>query len=94
MAHPDPTNSTSFFTVTSRQEALHVKDWTEAGCLPHPEEQTAYSRQRLTSPHTVALVDFDGDCLSDLFMTVQDINTGKIFYEIYVRREVENSAVT
>ena len=27
-------------------------------------------------------------------MTVQDINTGKIFYEIYVRREVENDSTT
>lgn len=26
----------------------------------------------LTTPHSVSLVDFDGDCLSDLFLTVQD----------------------
>ena len=24
----------------------------------------------LTTPHSVSMVDFDGDCLSDLFMTV------------------------
>jgi hypothetical protein len=24
----------------------------------------------LTTPHSVSMIDFDGDCLSDLFMTV------------------------
>ena len=24
----------------------------------------------LTTPHSVSMVDFDGDCLSDLFLTV------------------------
>jgi hypothetical protein len=33
------------------------------------------------------MIDFDGDCLSDLFMTVTDSTTGKSYYEIYLRRE-------
>jgi len=42
----------------------------------------------LTTPHSVSMVDFDGDCLSDLFMTVQEQdNPSKKYYEIYLRRE-------
>ena len=41
----------------------------------------------LTSPHSVSMVDFDGDCLDDLFITVQDEQRSKAYYEIYVRRE-------
>lgn len=38
-------------------------------------------------PHSGSLIDLDGDCLSDLFLTVKDVSTGKQFYEIYLRRE-------
>jgi hypothetical protein len=38
-------------------------------------------------PHSSSLIDLDGDCLSDLFLTVKDVSTGKYFYEIYLRRE-------
>jgi len=31
----------------------------------------------MTSPHSTTLVDLDGDCISDLFMTVQDKKTGE-----------------
>ena len=42
----------------------------------------------LTTPHSVSMVDFDGDCMSDLFMTVQEENNpNKKYYEIYQRRE-------
>ena len=42
----------------------------------------------LTTPHSVSMVDFDGDCLADLFITVQDQERpSKKFYEIYLRRE-------
>ena len=42
----------------------------------------------LTTPHSVSMIDFDGDCLSDLFMTVQEQdNPSKKYYEIYLRRE-------
>lgn len=33
------------------------------------------------------MIDLDGDCLSDLFLTVKDVSTGKYYYEIYLRRE-------
>lgn len=45
----------------------------------------------MTSPHSTTLVDLDGDCISDLFMTVKDKATGKQFYEIYLRRERADS---
>jgi predicted PilT family ATPase len=38
-------------------------------------------------PHTSSLIDLDGDCLSDLFLTVKDVSTGNYYYEIYLRRE-------
>jgi hypothetical protein len=46
-----------------------------------------HSAKEITSPHSTTLVDLDGDCISDLFMTVKDKHTGEEFYEIYLRRE-------
>ena len=49
----------------------------------------------LTTPHSVSFLDFDGDCLSDLFITVQDPqNPKKKYYEIYLRREQIQSKET
>lgn len=46
----------------------------------------------LTSPHTVSRPDFDGDCMADLFLTIQDENDpSKKYYEIYLRREEVNN---
>lgn len=42
-------------------------------------------------PHSSSLIDFDGDCLSDLFITVTDQATNKQYYEIYLRREHESN---
>ena len=42
----------------------------------------------LTTPLSVSMIDFDGDCLSDLFLTIQDDdNPSKKYYEIYTRQE-------
>jgi hypothetical protein len=42
----------------------------------------------LTTPHSVSMPDFDGDCMSDLFLTIQDEHDpSKKIYEIYIRRE-------
>ena len=57
-------------------------DSPDSECIQKPIEN-----KRLTVPHSTALIDFDGDCMSDLFVTVQDLTTGKKFYEIYLRRE-------
>ena len=43
-----------------------MKEETE-GCL----NKKSTSR-RLTTPHSVSMIDFDGDCMSDLFLTVND----------------------
>lgn len=64
---------------------MTVKDETE-GCL-----QRKSGKRKLTTPHSSALIDFDGDCLSDLFITIIDQASGKAYYEIYIRREKETN---
>lgn len=56
-----------------------VTDETE-GCISRKLPQS-----RLTQPHSSSLIDLDGDCISDLFLTVTDGKTS--YYEIYLRRE-------
>jgi len=58
-----------------------VKDETE-GCISR-----VLPKISLSKPHFSSLIDLDGDCVSDLFLTVEDISTGTHFYEIYLRRE-------
>lgn len=65
--------------------ALLVTDETE-GCL---QRRSGSGKRRLSTPHSTSLIDLDGDCLSDLFLTVTDQQTGKSYYEIYHRREKE-----
>lgn len=62
-----------------------VTDETE-GCLSRGIKE---GYRKLSIPHTAAQIDFDGDCLSDLFLTVVDSSTGKTYYEIFLRREKE-----
>ena len=40
------------------------------------------------------MIDFDGDCVSDLFITVTEPSTGKTYYELYLRRELEEDEMT
>jgi hypothetical protein len=47
-----------------------VRDETE-GCI-----SKSLAKQKLTTPHSASLIDLDGDCLSDLFLTVEDPSTG------------------
>jgi hypothetical protein len=70
------------FEIRDFASSMLVQDQTE-GCLYQSKEQMA--AKKLTTPHSVTLVDFDGDCISDLFVTVED--KGKKYYEIYLRRE-------
>jgi hypothetical protein len=78
------TDPAAFYTTTF-EHALLVRS-TDYGCIAKPIEN-----KRLTVPHSTALVDFDGDCMADLFVTVQDLTTGKKFYEIYLRREISET---
>ena len=64
---------------------MRVQD-AEEGCI-----SSDMSHKRLTIPHSTAMIDFDGDCMADLFMTVQDVSTGRKYYEIYLRREHSES---
>ena len=47
----------------------------ETALLVRSEEEGCLAKQidnkRLTVPHSIGLVDFDGDCLADLFVTAQ-----------------------
>ena len=76
------------FYTTSFEQALLVREATgnEEGCI-----QKTIENKRMTVPHSTALVDFDGDCMADLFVTVQDLTTGKKYYEMYLRREKSES---
>ena len=51
----------------------------ETGCI------TPFSSKALSTPHSSAMVDFDGDCMVDLFVTIQ--SGGRTYYETYLRRE-------
>ena len=73
------------FLIRDFDQAMLVTDETE-GCLQRSSSQGV---KKLSIPHTAAQIDFDGDCLSDLFITVQDTTSGKTYYEIYLRRELE-----
>ena len=75
----------SEFIIKDFETSMLVIDETE-GCL---QRGTNFGSRKLSTPHTAAQIDFDGDCLSDLFLTVVDSLTGKTFYEIYHRREQE-----
>ena len=45
----------------------------------------------LSTPHSVSMVDLDGDCIADLFLTlVDEANPERKFFEIFLRREYEN----
>ena len=43
-----------------------VLDETE-GCL-----QKKIGKRKLSTPHSTSMIDIDGDCMSDLFLTVTD----------------------
>jgi integrin alpha FG-GAP repeat containing protein 1 len=79
----------AFQVVMVGEETFVIKDFAAAIPLAKPEPgcMTPVASNRLTSPHSVSMIDFDGDCMSDLFVTVQDSNSGAKFYEIWLRRE-------
>ena len=57
--------------------------------------QSMIENPELTTPHSAAMLDFDGDCMADLFLTVQDgENPSKKYYEVYLRREQHQKADT
>jgi len=58
------------------------------GCLARGGKKSRI----LSTPHSASLIDLDGDCMSDLFLTVYDPTSGRNYYEIYIRREKEEEA--
>lgn len=82
----------AFQAVSGTDETIIVRDFESAIQMAKPEPgclTRSSSSVRLTSPHSAALIDIDGDCMSDLFLTVEDTSSGRKFYEIWLRREVQ-----
>ena len=67
------------------ETSMNVMDETE-GCLSRKS-----GPRKLTNPHSASLIDFDGDCMADLFITIVDQTSGKSYYEIYLRREKDTN---
>jgi hypothetical protein len=53
-------------TISDFDSSMLVQDETE-GCLSRKT-----GTKKLSQPHSTSLIDLDGDCMSDLFMTVTD----------------------
>jgi hypothetical protein len=58
---------------------------TDDGCL------TPDSGRRLAHPHSNAFIDFNGDCIADLFLTTVD-SSGYSWYEIYTQTFVNEGS--
>ena len=69
--------------VVSFNEAIVGSEYSEPGCL------SPLASKSLTTPHATAMIDYDGDCMTDLFVTVR--SGGVSYYEIYLRRERSES---
>lgn len=58
-----------------------------------PECLTPVPTSVLSTPHSAAFFDIDGDCMPDLFLTKQndyaDGQTNNTVYEIYIQRMVD-----
>jgi integrin alpha FG-GAP repeat containing protein 1 len=80
----------AFQTASGSEETFVTRSFDQAIPMDKPEQDCltrSSSSVRLTSPHSVSLIDLDGDCMSDLFLTVEDTSSGRKFYEIWLRRE-------
>jgi len=73
------------FQVPGDPSALHVTSFNDALVADDSDCISPFDAKQLSIPHAVAMLDFDGDCMSDLFLTTE--HAGEHFYEIYIRRE-------
>ena len=93
----DPSSSSikvAFQAEVNGEETMIVRDFASSIQMEKPEKDCitrGLSSARLTSPHSAALIDIDGDCMSDLFLTVEDSSSGRKFYEIWLRRETQST---
>ena len=78
------------FQVPSDPTALHMTSFNDALIADDDDCMTPFDSKQLTTPHSVAMLDFDGDCMSDLFLTSK--HGGENYYEFYMRRERSRSA--
>jgi hypothetical protein len=47
-------------------------------------QDSSIPKCHLPNPHSSAVLDFDGDCLADLFLTCQDPQTDHLTYQIWL----------
>lgn len=80
----------AFQAIANGEEVLIIRDFYEAIPMTKLEPDCitkGLPNARMTSPHSMSMIDLDGDCMSDLFLTVEDASSGKKYYEIWLRRE-------
>lgn len=87
--------SADSFAMRDFESSMLLHDNNLFGCKERPgvgvnkKGEKTQSNRVLSVPHSVSTSDFDGDCINDLFLTVTDPQTGLSFYEIYIRKEIE-----
>lgn len=87
IVYNDPvTNEVKVYKVSDGSSKLFSEQYlsSEKGCL-QPESNAA-----LSTPHSAAFIDLDGDCMPDLFLTKERAD-GTHFYEIYIQRMSSNN---
>jgi hypothetical protein len=93
----DPSSSgikVAFQADVYGEETIIVRDFATSIAMEKPEPDCITQRlssPRFTSPHSASLIDIDGDCMADLFLTVEDSSSGRKFYEIWLRRETQTT---
>ena len=82
---PGQTDIMIAFQVPGDPAALLMQSF-NSGLIAGDEDCLApFDSKQLTTPHSTAMLDFDGDCMSDLFLTTK--HGGENYYEFYMRRE-------
>lgn len=82
----------AYQAVVDGEETFVIRDFYDAIPMKTLEPDCitkTIPNARMTSPHSMSLIDLDGDCMSDLFLTVEDSSSGKKYYEIWLRREAQ-----
>ena len=58
------------FQVPNDPALLHVTSFNDALIADEGGCKTPFDSKQLSEPHSVAMVDLDGDCMTDLFVTI------------------------
>ena len=77
------------FQIPSDPASLLMQSFNSALIAEDEDCLAPFDSKQLTTPHSTAMLDFDGDCMSDLFLTTK--HGGENYYEFYMRRERSRS---